>query len=493
MSLSSFSFGEWLPDLPDLGNPGITEALNVLPVDAGYTPYLPHLPIGSTLIANANAVNGYIGRSGTTELPYIFANGTTGATGQIYFYDAGTATFSAVSSTLSSSIVFEFTQFDDMVIGTSIGTGPYVHTLGAVTGFTALSATATAPPSNHVGVVNRFVILGQGINAATSSNRAIQWSAIDDPRNWPVPNTATATATQAGSQFFDGNFGIVTGISSGDQHGIIFQQYATHRITYNGPPTVFQFDRIDAEHGAYFEYGTIQIGGLTYFVSRHGFCVTDGVTVKNISDKKVFRAFQNSLGNVNLWVFPFLMRVGADLSQSLIFWAYPSTVPGGLSSPLPLMDKLIIYNYKEDRWTHATDSLQIIFGASSLLGSASTLARMPYGISATGRIGTFNGTAGTAILTSAEVEPNTGGCAYIEGVKPIIGSTGSLPTIGVQVGSRNDQGTIVSYSATTVPTSRTGFADFRANDRFHRARVYIAGSFDKAQGVEIEATPAGRL
>lgn len=491
MSASVYSFGEWLPDLPDLNNPGITEALNVLPVDSGYTPYLPFVATGTAITGNAEPINGYISRSNTSELLYVFANATTGATGQFFFYDPATATFSAVSATLSSSIVMDFTQFDDLIIASSVGTGPVVHTLGAVSQFTALSVTASAPPSNHVGVINRFVVLGQGTNATGTGVRYVQWSSIDDPRDWPTPNSATAIARQSGSQAFDGNFGYVSGISSGDQHGIIFQQYATHRVTYEGPPTVFRFDRIDAEQGALFEYATIQIGGITYFVSRNGWCITDGVTVKNISDKKMFRHFRASLGNVNLWIYPFLMRVGADPSQSLIFWSYPSTVNAGLSSPLPVHDKLVIYNYKEDRWTHATDSIQTMFGSNSLLGtSPGSLAKMPYALSA-GRIGTFSGTPGTAIIVSSELEPNEGGYTRVSGLKPLISSSGTPPTVGVQVGSRIDQATTASYSATTTPTTRTGFADFRAEARYHRGRIYIAGAFEKAIGLEILGQPSG--
>ena len=30
------SFGEWLPDLPDLNNPGCTECINLSPLQGGY-------------------------------------------------------------------------------------------------------------------------------------------------------------------------------------------------------------------------------------------------------------------------------------------------------------------------------------------------------------------------------------------------------------------------------------------------------------------------
>jgi hypothetical protein len=42
-------FGEYLPDLPVTDNPGLTEALNVLPVDKFYRAYHPIAGAGTAL------------------------------------------------------------------------------------------------------------------------------------------------------------------------------------------------------------------------------------------------------------------------------------------------------------------------------------------------------------------------------------------------------------------------------------------------------------
>lgn len=483
MSITAFSFGEWLPDLPDLGNPGLTEALNVLPVDATYTPYLPLSTSGNAIPLNASATSGFF--SAANGEIYVFANATSGGVGKFYSYLAGT--FISASTNVASAGAFEFAQLENLIVAAAFGNGPMAKTAGSLSDFTDLATSGTAIQGGHVGIVNQFVVLGRPPNSATNSVTQIRWSAIGDGRNWPTPNSATAIATQAGEQFFDGDRGYVTGVVSGDQYGIVTQEYALNRMTYVGPPVVFQFDVIDSQRGAFFDYGTIRVNGLIYFVSRNGFCVTDGVTVKNLSDRKTFRTFVAS-ATVDLWTtFRSSLRVGTNPSKKLIFWSYPSTSSGN-------PDKLIIYNYQEDRWTHADQACQFIFGGDALLDLATgtTLAQMPFGMSGN-KLGTFSGSPGTATLITGEVEPNPGGCAFINGIKPVIASAGTAPTVGVQVGSRDDQSTTVSYAATITPTSRTGFADFRADNRYHRARVYITGDFQKAQGIEVDAVATGGL
>jgi hypothetical protein len=405
-------------------------------------------------------------------------------------YKAGLGTWSAASATFSSAAAMDFTQIDDLIVATDISTGPMYKTAGSVSNFASLSGPGAA---THVGVINQFLVFGRFANTGTTSDRQIKWSAIGDPTNWPTPGSDTAIATQAGTQFFDWSHGQVTGIISGDQHGIIFQNYATHRMTYVGPPAVFQFDMVDEHHGAFFDYGSIRIGMLTYFISREGFFVTDGVSVKNISDRKIWRTFQNSSSGNQYSIYTHRLKVAADLDKQIIYWSYISS-----ANLTAIPDQMIIYNYREDRWSHAAQSAQFIFGVDKLLdpglvgGLASLYPGAPFGMSGE-KLGTFSGTAGTATIITGEVEPNPGGCAYINGVKPVIASSGTAPTIGVQVGSRDDQSASVSYAGTVIPTSRTGFADFRADNRYHRARLFIAGNFDKAQGIEVDATATGGM
>ena len=476
MSITAFSFGEWLPDLPDLGNPGLTVAMNVLPYDRSYKPYLPLTPLS---VAGPSRPMGAFypsGASGSTFYDFVYAGFQT----SLYTYNSAIGWTNRSSTVYSATTTWDFEQFDELIIATNGVDVPQRHTLGSSTNFTTLAISGTAPIAKCVGLINRFLFLGNlEASGGVTREHVVQWSALDDPTNWPTPNSATAIATQSSSQELIKALGPVHEIYGGDQHGLIYQAGGLTRVTYIGPPAVFQFDTLSRTHGAAFRNASISVNDVTYFISLRGFCMTDGVQILPIGDGKVDRYF---LGRVSFSNSE-RIRAAHDAVKKLIIWCYPST---GATAGQP--DSLLIYNYEEKRWTQSDQVSECVFtppSALPLLG--------PHGFDSSNRICSFTGTPGTAILASGEVEPQPGGCALINGIKPIIASSGTAPTIGVQVGSRDDQATTVSYSSTTTPTARTGFADLRSDARYHRARVYIAGNFDKAQGLEIDATPTGGM
>lgn len=476
MSITAFSFGEWLPDLPELGNPGLTIAMNVLPYDRSYKPFLP---LASISVAAASRPMGALypsGANGSTFYDSIYV----GLQNALHIYTSAGGWTNRSSTVYASTTNWDFDQFDEIVIATNGADVPQRHTLGSASNFLTLAVSGVAPAAKAIGVINRFVFLGNlEASGGFTREHVVQWPAIDDPTNWPTPNSATAIATQAGSQELIKALGPVQEIYGGDQHGLIFQAGGVTRATYAGPPVVFQFDTLSRTHGAAFRNGSIAVNDLVYFISIRGFCITDGVQVLPIGDGKVDRYF---LGRVS---FSNAERVHAahDATKKLILWCYPST---GATAGQP--DSMIVYNYEEKRWTQTDQVSEVLFTPPSALPQLG-----PYGFNSSNQICTFTGTPGTAVVASGEVEPSPGGCALINGIKPVIASSGTAPTIGVQVGSRDDQATTVSYSSTTTPTSRTGFADFRSDARYHRARVYIAGNFDKALGLEIDATPTGGM
>jgi hypothetical protein len=105
---------------------------------------------------------------------------------------------------------------------------------------------------------------------------------------------------------------------------------------------------------------------------------------------------------------------------------------------------------------------------------------------------TFTGTPGTALITTGDIEINPGGRGFVSGVKPNVESSATAPAVTVRIGGRDSLATTTAYTATTTPTTRTGFADCRVNAKYHRAEVQIVGNFDKATGVEFKAKPAGK-
>lgn len=466
-------FKEWLPDLPELNNSGLTEARNVLPFDGTYKSFYP-LTANSTAAA-ARPVGAIYpsGASGSTFFDHIYAGLPTA----LHLYNSSIGWTNKSGSTYGSTTDWDFAQFDELVIATNGVNVPQRHTLGSASNFSTLGSTAgTAPVAKAVGIVNRFVMLGN-LEASGGFERehVVQWSGIDAPASWPTPLSATAIAQQSGSQELPKESGPVTGIYGSDQHALITQAGGLTRVTYVGGGVVFQFDTISKTHGAAFANASIFVNGLLYFVSVRGFCVSDGVQILSIGDGKVDRYF---LDNVS-FSDSLRMRAAHDAKRKLILWCIPTS-----TSVAGQPNLMLIYNYEEKRWSRTDQISEVLFtppSALPLLG--------PHGFDSSNRIATFTGTPGSAVLTTGEMEPNPGGYASYQGVKPLVDAT--VNAVTVAMGTRNNRTDAVSYTSETTANSRTGFCNFRNEARYHRARLTVTGTFNAAQGLEYQAEASG--
>lgn len=494
MSTGVVKFGPWLPDLPTLDNPGLTEAKNVVPVDAVYKPFLPVSGTGDALAA---APKGGFSAVDTSGNGFFYA-----ATGAKIYLRSGSGWSSRYAGTFTTATdgYWQFVQFDELVIGTNYADRPQVSVAGSGTDFANLHTSGTAPFARCSGVVGRFVVLGDTSLSSATPN-GLQWCAIDDPRNWPTPGSAGAQAVQAGEQFLNAAYGPVTGIVGGQDYGIIFQRNAITRMSYVGGNVVFQFDTIERNRGALFPNSIVAFGRLAYFASGDGFYVTDGIDVKPIGSKKV----DNYFGDTVDTSYKARVRGAIDWSNRCIYWTYPAV--GGNGTPT----LVLIYNYEEDRWSRAEATVEFM---TSGVTTAITLEDLDSYFSsldivtpsldsdvwsggnntilafdADYKLGAFSGAAGTAVLDGGESELSPGLVSRVQGVKPLV--IGSSPEITVSLGTRDSLGEAVTYSSARTPNSRTGFADFRAEARYHRARVTIEGSFTSALGLEFQAVVSG--
>jgi hypothetical protein len=333
LGLTSIQFGEWLPDLPALGNPGLVRAENVFPSDGAYEAFpiatasalatLPSVPLGGISFPHAAlGPSAYSALIGTSSL--LLRQTTTGA-----FATVGSAYTSVAGS------YWRFAQFENVIIATNGLDAPQRWTIG---GAVATLATGAAPVAQQVGVIGQFLFLGD----LSTDPYAVQWSGVDDINSWPTPNSATAIAVQSGLQVMPHVGGTVTGIANGDQFGVIFQRNRITRASYAGPPVVFQFDTIDDSRGCFFPNSLVEVGNKVYFAAAFGFFVTDGVTVEPISDGRCSHQFfdgQNYLTSNDVY--------GAvDYEKKCILWAFDSG--------------MAIYNYVENRWSYTTQTSEFI-------------------------------------------------------------------------------------------------------------------------------------
>jgi hypothetical protein len=211
----------------------------------------------------------------------------------------------------------------------------------------------TAPSARQIGIINRFVVLGDVTEpGGTATPHRIMWSGLDDHTQWPLPGSSTAASVQSGAQTFDATYKEVTGVANGEQSGVIFQRGAIHRLTYIGGASVFQIDTIEKARGCICPNGMVQIGPVAYFPSADGFYLTDGVQVTPIGANKVDNYFLDDLDS------SYLYRVygAVDYQNQNIYWAYPGS---GNTSGRP--NKILVYNYRDGRWTNCDQETEGIF------------------------------------------------------------------------------------------------------------------------------------
>jgi hypothetical protein len=464
-------FKEWAPDQPDLGAEVLVNAQNVIPSASGYKCFKTFAATSTTapatVIENAYAANS---PSKGTNIVYVSAGDYYTSANFGPFTSRGGATLGAEGGMV---------QFDDLFIAVGEGHVPYKHTIGSTSNVSTLAATGTAPACNVVGVINRFVVLGDLLTstlASTQRANVLQWCAIDQPTNWPEPNSATAIATQAGQQILESRYGQIMGIHGGDQFGVVLQVGAVTRMTYEQPPTVFRFDVLDNINGSLFKKGSIQAGGLTYWISRNGFCRSDGVNVERIGVGKVDKFFWDS---VNQSFADDSLNTGYDPLNNLVQWAFP-TAAG------TTCNRLMSFNPDTAQWSYCDVALSHLVTPNKALASQQTMIALNSAF-----LGRMEGTAGSAVLETSDAEFNPSGRSYVDAISPHVESSGTAPAMTVRLGYRDSLGTTPSYTSATSANSATGEANFRIDAKYVRAEITLTGNFEKATGFVAEVKPAG--
>lgn len=486
-------FGEWLPDRPYFDNPGLVEAKNVIPVDDHYKDFL-ELDVGdSTLVAAPNSAFAAIDTNGDAE---IYAGTTT----NIYENVGGDWTARAAATYgAPTNGYWAFAQFDNYVFATDYNDKPQYKTIGAAANFATVTA---APNARQIGVINRFLVLGDVADATTTPWR-VQWSSIDDPTDWPTPGTSTALARQAGEQYLDSSFGAVTGVANGQFYGLVFQERAITRFTYVGGNIVFQVDTYERSRGLWAPRSLVQVGNMSYFLAVDGFYATDGQQVIPIGDGRVDKWFLSEFDQTYIEK----MTRGIDWTNKCIYWSFPT--PSGGGTP----DKIIIYNFARNRWSWAEESAQLIFPSYTqgytldqldslftsiddmtiTLDSNAWQGGTPSIMGFLGsQLGTFSGAALDATFETGEMQPNAFGRMFVRGLQPIV--TGNLTTMTAAIATRNLQdNSSRSFGTAVARNSRTGVCNFRAVGRYVSARLSVSGGFDRAIGVGVDATNWGQV
>lgn len=483
-------FGEYLPDLPALENPGATVANNVIPTVTGYRP-LPTQSVVSTNAMDARC-RGAISATDKSGTVYSYV----GNASKLYVYSSAAHTDKSKVGGYSTTENWEFVKWGEKIIATNYADTPQIITMG---GAIFADLGGSPPKARHIAVVREFVVLGN-LNDGTAKPNLVKWSGTGNEATW-TPSASTLADEQ--ELIADGPYGggQIMAIRGGE-YGVIFQEYAVWRMSFIGSPLVFQFDQVHSALGTPARNSVVQVGDSIYFLGQDGwYRIDNGQTITPIGANKIDRTFFADLDT------SYMDRVigAADPTEKFVIWIYP-----GAQSSAGTPNKAVIYDTVTGRWSTADVSAEWIFAGlgigydldgldavfadidvsgitvddRSFLGGGLLLN----GYSATHYRTSFSGTPDTATLETTELQAAEER-ALVTGVRPLV--DGSSATIGILPGKRSIQNAAYSYGSSYSPSTRTGYANFRSDSRYHRFRTTISGTWTHAQGLDIKAIGTG--
>lgn len=559
-------FESWLPDMPSLGK-WAREATNVVPAEASYRPFHALATVTDALTARCQGAAWFRGTDGTTKMfafdatkAYLLSGGTTwgnatrldaaktinnitqanpgvvrtttshgysngdvvkitGVVGMTQVNDlyvtvtvvdadefsigVNTTAFTAYSSGGSSfkTLVYapgtegtvRFTQFGSLAIAVNGIDAPQKFNLSSSTNWEALGGSP--PIGTFIATVRDFVVMGK----IGSTPQRIQWS----PFNNAEGTWGSVAATQADLQDLpDG--GNVNGLVGGE-YGVIFQETAIRRMTYEGSPIVFRLDKIANDIGCSVPNSVAGYIDMAFCLHKSGFyMVRGGQQVTPIGRGKVDRTFWGEFDEAN----QHRCSSAIDPVRGLYVFAYPAS--GSSGTP----NRLLIYNWVTERWTRALVECEIIFSGATQtsytleqldnfgdgtleglpfsLDSAfwvGTLSLLLFGFDTSHKSGAFSGATLEATVETGEFNPGNGRRSIVRGCRPLI--DGGSPMISI--GSRETQQASVVYSAASGVTP-AGLAPAYTSGRYFRVKATIpaGGVWENAQGVDdLDIRPAG--
>jgi hypothetical protein len=479
MATTKLTFGEWMPDQTSISG-ALVDAKNVVSQAIGYGPF----PTAATFSQQASENLTTLVAGKTPEnATKLFAAGSTKI-----FDVSGVGALTNVSksggySPNANSDRFRFTQFGSVIIGTNNSNPMQSYTLGTSTAFADLSATA--PICKYITVVRDFVVTAFTTESSSIYPSRVRWSGINDETSW-----GTDQVTQADYQDIpDG--GQIMGIRGGEV-GIILLEKGISRMSYVGTPFVFQFDNISRGKGCIASGSIAQVQGVTFFLSDDGFYMCDGQSVTAIGSEKVDRWFFNLADESQFNI----MSCAVDPVRKLIIWNF-RTIFGGR--------QLLIYNFKNQKWTHGDAGADYISDASTSAVTLESLDSISNSIDALtvsldsilymggkfflggtngAYVVTYNGANATGNIVTGDL--NAGSRSVITLARPLIDG-GSA---NVAVASRK----LLSEQAifgTPVAADSDNRVSLRANGNFHQFQVTPTGQWKTAVALDVDIQTQG--
>lgn len=465
MPAKAVPFGEFAPDAAPTGQ-SLQVAKNIVPIVNGYAPVGSFQAITTTLGEQCTGGGSFAASTG--EYTFLGASST-----KLRKFASGSWTDVLAVVTAGR---WRFAQFGDNVVYANGGA------LGRYQLLAGTAAVLAGAPINAIDVatVRDFVM------CITDDNQAV-WSAFNDCTGW------TAGTDQSDFQpLLDGGPAVRI---VGGEYAIILQRNSIRRVTYVGPPVLFQFDVISPEVGCLAGGSVANIGRLVFFLSERGFEMCDGESVAPIADEKFNRWFfaQFSRTDIgNMWS-------AIDPRNACVYWAMPGT-PG----------LVIVYNWVLRRATTIETDVTALF---NVLTAASTLESLdvayPSGLDSIpislddpslaggspilvvgdgqNQLGALSGANMLATITQQNIELTPGRRSRLRALRPVTDALEASVQINAKMRAGDPEGTLPS----TSDMRTNGKMPLRANGRHLDVTLSIpeGAAWSYVQGVEYEFAP----
>jgi hypothetical protein len=472
------NFGDFLPDQPVFGNPGLVVADGCFPIATGYAPFGSFAAASPALPGRCFGGGAYQAGGET----YVFAATAT----DIYGFSSDNG-FTSLKSGLTSSqeVGVQFLPYARLMLATN-GADPIQKYDPASPG--ALAALGGTPPTaRFLAEVRGFVVAGYCAGSALR----VAWSDFGLPESWAVSDASLAGTYDMPSG------GDITGVVGGE-YGLIFQAKRVVRMSYTADDSVWQWDELSANLGCTAPQSLATFNNRTFFLSDKGFMTTDGTSVTPIGDEKINRTFVTAM---NRGAFQ-AMSAAIDPVKSLYIVSLPS------ADPAP---RLFVYNYALDRWSTVTvtttrilpllvtgtsiDDLDAIYGSLDAIPFSldSAAARGGYPLllafDTTNRMGGFSGAPIAATFTDGLREPIPGRRARLKAVRPITDAAEATVTIAGSNG-------FAAPLQRTAYATRTAAGVYRTREAWNLMQLSLsipAGTpWSYAQGYDADLAEGGR-
>jgi hypothetical protein len=469
-------------------NQGLITATNVIPAASGYRRFRDVVPISN---AADDTIRGIFAVKNDVGDVTLFA----GDSGKLYKFNTGTNNLDNVSKaggySLTGAEHWRFVQFGDIAIAAG-GVGETLQ-YWDVNSSTVWADVPNAPKADFLAVVRDFVWTANIDEGSGRKPMRVKWSGFSDYTSW------TSGTDQSDFQDLP-DAGQITGLVGGEYATILCER-AIFRATYTGLPLVFQFDKVESVRGCRLAGSVCNYGHLTFFLADNGFHMFDGQRATPIGNEKIDKFFENDFNSA----YRNEVSASVDPLNQIAVWSYPSQ-----ASPSGVPDSLLIYNYSLNRWSLVritTDLVAPLFTSGYTVDDLDSLAATVdslsiqldspslrggeffFGAAVGNRLHSFTGNSLVPEIVTGEMNLHKGKHSVVTRVYPYY--------VGIEnfcaVGTRNYMiGNPAPTFTTNVPAGGDGYAEFRADGRYHRFKFSFDQSFEFAQGFDVEAAEVGR-